>query len=124
VRALIIAILVMVTFVILVRSVPAPFPSPSSVLDKSYGAIVAEVGAPADIDPNARWPAAQRLGKSVVWLRPWPLAVWKLQIDYGFTPFGQGARPDGVSRCLESKWTWVNWVLPCEAVFRARIWVS
>jgi hypothetical protein len=124
VRALVAAVVVILVLVTVVRSVTPPFPSPGSLLDKSYGAIVAELGAPADIDPNAKWSPKLRSGKSVAWVKSWPFAVWTLQIDYRSTSFGPEARPDSVSRCLESKWSWVNWVLPCEAIFRARVKVS
>jgi hypothetical protein len=124
VRVLVAAVVVILVLVTLVRSVTPPFPSPGSLLDKSYAAIDAELGAPADIDPNAKWPPKLRSAKSVAWVKPWPLAVWTLQIDYRLTSFGPEARPDSVSRCLESKWSWVNWVLPCEAIFRARVKVS
>jgi len=124
VRALISGVVFIVVLVALVWSFPPPFPTPGSLLDKSYVAIAAQLGAPADIDQNAKLPSALRSGKSVAWVKGWPFAAWTLQIDYRLTSFGPEARPDSVSRCLESKWSWVNWFLPCEAIFRARIRVS
>ena len=120
-RVLISAALLIVVSVVLVHSLPPPFPSPRLVLDSPYEELLKDFGTPADLDPNSTLPPALRSAKSVAWVKPWLLAKWTLRIDYRGTSFGLQAEPDSASRCLETKWSWVNWILPCEAAFRARV---
>jgi hypothetical protein len=122
-RMLIFLIVFLVVAVLVVHNLPSPFPSPRAVLDEAYESLLAELGPPSDLDPNAQLPAQLRSGKSVVWIRPHMLAVWKLQVDYRATRFGPQARPDSVSRSLETKWNWVNFVLPFDSAFRAYVQV-
>lgn len=124
VRLLVALVLSPLLLVVLIRSVLPPFPDPDSLLDKPYAAILSELGKPGDFDPNAKWPAALNPAKSVAWVKPWLFATWKLQIDYTRTPFSPQAHPDGASRCLESRWEWLSWVLPCDAVFVGLVKVS
>jgi len=123
VRLIIVAALFIVLSLIVVHNLPAPFPSPSVVLDTPYGTLLQELGPPADFDPNSKLPTPLRAGKSVAWVRSRLIARWTLQVDYGLTPFSPLAPPDSVSRCLSTRWEWVNWLLPCDAVFRARVLV-
>jgi hypothetical protein len=123
VRILLSVVLLIVLSAVLVYSWPRPFPSPRLVLNRPYEALARDLGAPADFDPNSKWPPPLRSGKSVAWVKPWPLSKWVLQIDYTATPFNPQAHPDGASRCLETKWEWLNWLPPCEAWFRARVQV-
>ena len=55
-RLLIFAVLLILLSVILVHNLPAPFPSPGVVLDTPYGALLRELGPPADFDPNSKLP--------------------------------------------------------------------
>jgi hypothetical protein len=123
VRLIIMSVLFIVLSLIVVHNLPAPFPSPSMVLDTPYGTLLRELGPPADFDPNSKLPTPLRAGKSVAWVRPRLIARWTLQVDYRLTPFSPQAPPDSVSRCLTTRWEWVNWLLPCDAAFRARVLV-
>jgi len=114
----------LVVVVLIVHNLPSPFPSPRAVLDETYGTLAADLGPPSDLDPNALLPAQLRAGKSVVWIRPHMLAAWKLQVDYRSTQFGPQAHPDSVSRSLETKWNWVNFLLPFDSAFRASVQVT
>jgi hypothetical protein len=120
-RLMIVLLLLIALSLIIVHNLPAPFPSPSLVLDMPYATLLRELGPPADFDPNSRLPTPLRTGKSVAWVRPRLIARWTLQVDYRLTPFGPQAPPDSVSRCLTTKWEGVNWLLPCDAAFRARV---
>ena len=122
-RALISLIAFLVVAVLIVHNLPSPFPLPRAVLDETYGALVAELGPPSDLDPNAQLPAQLRPARSVVWIKPHMLAAWKLQVDYRSTQFGPQAHPDSVSRRLESKWNWVDFLLPFDSAFRASVQV-
>jgi hypothetical protein len=113
----------LVAAVLIVHNLSSPFPSPRAVLDETYGSLVAKLGQPSDLDSNAQLPAQLRSAKSVVWIRSRLIAVWKLQVDYRSTRFGPEAHPDSVSRCLETKWNWVNFLLPFDSAFRASIQV-
>ena len=124
VRLLIFAVMLIVLSVILVHNLPAPFPSPRVVLDTPYEALLRELGPAADFDPNSKLPTPIRSVKSVAWIRPRLIARWTLQVDYRLTPFGPQARPDSASQCLETKWGWLNWLLPCEAAFRGSVAVQ
>jgi hypothetical protein len=121
VRLLIVAVVLILLSVMVVHNLPAPFPSAQIVLDTPYESLLRELGPPADYDPNSKLPTRIRSIQSVAWIRPRLIAHWTLQVDYRLTPFGPQARPDGVSRCLETKWQWLNWLLPCEAAFRGRV---
>jgi hypothetical protein len=123
VRLIIALVLFIVLSLMVVHNLPAPFPSPSVVLDTPYGTLLQELGPPADFDPNSKLPMPLRASKSIAWVRPLLIARWTLQVDYRLTPFSPQAPPDGVSRCLTTTWEWVNWLLPCDAVFRARVLV-
>jgi hypothetical protein len=120
-RILISLIAFLVVAVLIVHNLPSPFPSPRAVLDETYGSLAAELGQPSDRDPNAQLPAQLRSAKSVVWVKPHMLATWKLQVDYRSTEFGSQARPDSASRSLETKWNWVNFLLPFDSAFRASV---
>jgi hypothetical protein len=121
VRLVIVSVLLIVLSLMVVHNIPAPFPSPSVVLETPYATLVQEFGPPADFDPNSKLPTPLRTGKSIAWVRPRLIAHWTLQIDYRLTPFSPLAPPDSVSRCLTTTWEWVNWLLPCDAAFRGRV---
>lgn len=120
-RAFFAGVLLLVFLAAVVWSATPPFPKPGALVNMPYRAIAAELGAPLNQNPNPDLPELVPSTKSVVWVKPWLLATWKLSISYGYTAFDMDARPDGVSRCLETQWNWVNLMLPCEAVFHARL---
>ena len=122
-RLIIVVALFIVLSLIVVHNLPAPFPSPSVVLDTPYGTLLQELGPPADFDPNSKLPAPLRAGKSVAWVHPLLIARWTLQVDYSLTPFSPQAPPDSVSRCLTTRWEWVNWLLPCDVASRGTVLV-
>ncbi len=123
-RVIISAVLLAALSLILVHHLRAPFPSPHVVLQTPYETLVHELGPPADFDPNSKLPIPIRSAKSVAWIKPRAIAHWTLQIDYRSTAFGPQARPDGVSECLETRWVWIDWLLPCEAICMARVVVG
>ncbi len=85
-RLIIFTVLLIVLCMTVIRNLPPPFPSPITVLDMPYAALLKELGPPADYDPNSKWPAAIKSMKSVAWIRPTLIAHWTLQVDYRATP--------------------------------------
>jgi hypothetical protein len=88
-----------------------PYPSPVSLMDKSFATLTASLGHPSRLAPT----------EIAVWQKSRGVAVWSLEVGYNTAPIEPTTLPQNISRSLRI--VWPDIAIPYGYSARARLMV-